>query len=126
MTAHAVPDREELLQAVVDTLREDLLPGANGRDRYQLQVCVAALQMVQRELALSGELTAAAETLLVETGAPDHATLVAEIRAGLEPNRFVAVVAALRHRVEADLRVVRPDAIGVPRSVSDQAVSGRQ
>lgn len=108
----AVPSSDDLLTAVVECLRDDLLPTATGRDRYQLQVCIAALEIVQREGHLEEATAAAQAALLAELDAPDDAALLAEIKAGPSAERVSELVAALRRRVEADLRVVRPDALG--------------
>jgi hypothetical protein len=106
-----VPDSVELLTAVVECLRDELLPTASGRDRYQLQVCVAALEIVQRAQQLADDVEAAEIELLRELGHPDRAAVLAEIKAGPSPDRFAVLVAALRRRIEADLRVVRPSAV---------------
>jgi hypothetical protein len=106
-----VPSSNDLLTAVVECLRDELLPTAGGRDRYQLQVCVAALEIVQREQQLSAEIEAAQTELLRELGQHDNAALLAEIKAGPSAARFSVLVTALRRRVEADLRVVRPSAV---------------
>jgi aminoglycoside phosphotransferase (APT) family kinase protein len=44
------PSLVELLDAVRMTLHDDVLPGATGRQRYQLQVCVSVLEMAAREV----------------------------------------------------------------------------
>lgn len=108
--ARAVPTSEDLTEAVLECLRDDLLARAEGRDRYLLQVCVAALQIVQRERRLAAAVDAAQTQLLAELGHPDEAALLAEIAAGPDPERFAVLVAALRRRVAADLAVVCPDA----------------
>ena len=114
-----VPDRDDLLEAVAECLRDELLPDLAGRARYLLQVCLSALEMVRREEAHGQELAAAEQAFRSETGTVDDAALVAEIRAGVDEARAAQLVEALVRRNRADLAVVRPDRL-------DTQSSGRQ
>ena len=49
------PDLEELLEAVSAFLREDVLPGQDGRPRYHLLVALNLLKMASREWRLGPE-----------------------------------------------------------------------
>jgi hypothetical protein len=96
---------------VVDALRLDVLPTLTGSPRYQVQVCLAALDVVRRELSSGTALADADRALLEGLGVDDEQQLVGEIRDGLQPDRFAAVVRALTVRVEAELAIVRPGAV---------------
>ncbi|MEV4137203.1 DUF6285 domain-containing protein [Dactylosporangium sp. NPDC049742] len=110
MPSHAaVPDHNELLTAVVETLRTELLPQVSGRSRYLLKACAAALEVVQRDLAAGTERRRVDGAVFAELGVPDERALVAEIRAGLAPDRFAAILAALGPRTEVELRVLGRD-----------------
>lgn len=45
-----LPSAAELLEAVADYLEKDLLPGLEGRQRFNTRVSANALRIVQREL----------------------------------------------------------------------------
>ncbi|WP_433059041.1 DUF6285 domain-containing protein [Dactylosporangium sp. CS-033363] len=107
MTSHAaVPSHDELLEAVVETLRDELAPSVSGRGRYLLKACVAALETVRRDLAAGPERREVDAAVFAELGVAGERDLVAEIRAGLDPERFAEVVAALGRRTEVELRVL--------------------
>ncbi|MET7425558.1 DUF6285 domain-containing protein [Dactylosporangium sp. NPDC005555] len=107
MTAHAaVPDHDDLLTAVVETLGAELLPQVSGRGRYLLKACIAALETVRRDLTAGPERRQVDQAVFAELGVPDERALVAEIRAGLAPERFAQVVAALGRRTDVELRVL--------------------
>ena len=103
-----VPDAEDLLDSVVECLREELLPGLSGRDRYQTLVCIAAVEIVRREICQAEEIAAAEERLRQTTGKADDRALVDEIRAGgMDAERFAVLVAALSERNVIDVTVAR-------------------
>jgi hypothetical protein len=108
----AVPDHDELLTAVMETLGAELLPQVNGRSRYLLKACIAALEVVQRDLTAATERAQVDRAVFAELGVPDEQSLVAEIRAGLDPGRFAQVVAALDRRTDVELRVLGRDSSG--------------
>lgn len=108
---------DELLEAVEECLRDELLPAAEGRSAYLLRVSVGALAQVRRELALGPELDEAHDRRLVTLGVADDLALATEIRAGgLTEGRRDEIVAALRERVSDQLRVVQAS----PRSSGSQ------
>ncbi len=108
-TPHAVPTIDELLEAVEECLREELLPSAEGRARYLLRVSVAALAQVRRELTLSESLDAAHRARLERLGVVDDLALATEIRdGGLSPDRRADILRMLGERVADQLRVVAP------------------
>jgi hypothetical protein len=109
-SAHAaVPDYDDLLTAVVETLDAELLPLVGGRSRYLLKACIAALEVVRRDLAAGPERRQVDRAVFADLGVADERALVAEIRAGLAPARFAQVVEALGRRSELELRVLGRD-----------------
>ena len=113
---HAVPTADELLEAVEECLRDELLPAADGRTSYLLRVSVAALSQVRRELALADELDEAHRRRLERLGVADDLALADEIRAGvIDDARRYEIVLACRERIADQLRVVSP-----PRSSGSQ------
>lgn len=93
------PALDELLEAVRDVLRDDLLPGADGRDGYQIRVCVNVLEMAVRELRLGAA---------IERNQVTDAELAAEIRAGTVDPEHADVVSAVFTRTAQLLDVVSP------------------
>jgi len=61
-----VPDSNRLLQAAVDYLDAELLPTLEGYHRFHLRVCVNALSIVARELALGVALEQGEEQRLAQ------------------------------------------------------------
>ncbi|MFI5909320.1 DUF6285 domain-containing protein [Dactylosporangium sp. NPDC051541] len=102
----AVPGYEELLTAVAETLRDEILPSVAGRPRYLLKACVAALETVRRDLVAGPERERVDREVFAELGVADERALVDEIRAGLDPARFAAIAAALDRRTDVELRVL--------------------
>ncbi len=109
MTDHsAVPSADHLLEAVIETLRDELLPGASGRERYLLRLSVAAIEQVRRELELGVGLEHDHVERLGSLGVADDAALADEIRSGVTTERRAEILAVLRNQVAGRLRVVSP------------------
>ncbi|GAA3278613.1 hypothetical protein Dvina_12780 [Dactylosporangium vinaceum] len=105
--AHAaVPGPDDLLTAVVETLRDEILPQSGGRSRYLLKACVAALETVRRDLVAGPERAAVEAAVFAALEVQDEQALVSQIRAGLTPERFARVVAELDRRTDVELRVL--------------------
>ncbi|HLX16158.1 MAG TPA: DUF6285 domain-containing protein [Bradyrhizobium sp.] len=47
------PTPEELIKAVADFLRNDIVPGIGGHDAFKLRVSINALDLVARQLSLA-------------------------------------------------------------------------
>jgi hypothetical protein len=105
----AVPGHDDLLTAVVETLRAELLPVVSGRSRYLLKACAAAIELVQRDLAAGAERRAVDRAVFAQLGVPDERALVVEIGAGLTADRFAEIAAALARRTEVELRILGRD-----------------
>ena len=108
---HGVPTADELLEAVEECLRTELLPDLDGRQQYLVRVCSAAVAQVRRELQLHDVQAAADRARLADLGVRDDAELVAEIRAGVSGERRRAIVVALTQRVRDQLAVVDPRSV---------------
>ncbi len=82
MNLHGRPTSQELVDAVVGFLRDQVSEQVEGPMRHQLRIAVHALEIVSRELALGPEQEAAHQAGLAELGFADDAALAETIRAG--------------------------------------------
>jgi hypothetical protein len=98
--AGGVPSAADLVEAVTEYLTSDLLPGAEGAARYQLRVAIAALQIARADI------TRGQAVALASVGVRDDAELVAQIRAGLSPDRYAQVRQVLQRQVEAQVALL--------------------
>jgi hypothetical protein len=103
-----VPTTSDLLEAVTEYLRDELLPAADGATRYQLRVCVAALEIAWRDLTYGPAVAAEHQRLLATLGVSDDAALAAEIRRGLSPERFAEIRSVLQRQNDLAVSLVRP------------------
>ena len=60
------PTPEELIKAVADFLRGDILPQLSGHDAFKLRVSINALDLVTRQLALQAGGDAAEAARLIK------------------------------------------------------------
>jgi hypothetical protein len=60
------PGAAELVQAVADFLRDDILPKLSGHSGFKMRVGINALDLVVRELTLAGQSDAAEHARLVQ------------------------------------------------------------
>lgn len=104
------PSLDELLEAVGDVLRDELLPGAGDRDGYQIRVCVNVLEMAVRELHLGPSVEQQRLTIPSSGGNEQmaDAELAAAIKAGSVDPEDPGVVSALFTRTAELLDVVSP------------------
>ena len=96
-----VPTTADLVDAVAGYLTSDLLPAASGAARYQLRVCIAALEIASLDLREGEAVQAVHAAGLESLGVASDAELAAEIRAGLSPERYARVRSVLERQVEA-------------------------
>ena len=114
------PSATALLDAVIDYLERELLPGLSGYHRFQSRVAVNVLAQVRRELALApGQAEAERarlESLLGHPGARDELNreLAARIRAGEFALDDPALLDHLRRSLREALRINNPKWIGEP------------
>ena len=106
---HDAPGARQLLAAVEEFLRIEVLPGAEGRAGFHLRVAVNALAIVGRQLELGPEQAAAHARRMADLGVADEAELAAAIRAGDFDDRLAEVTAAVRATVADKLAVANPE-----------------
>jgi hypothetical protein len=82
VTLHDAPDADELLAAVVEYLRDRLVPDVPDEHRYHLRVAVNVLEVVRRELALGPAQERAHRERLAALGVDDDADLARRLRSG--------------------------------------------
>ena len=104
---HGRPTVEELVDAVLGYLREDLLPRMDGADRHQVRIAVHALEIVARELDLGPEQGRAHAARLASLGFDTDLDLAAAIRSGAVADS-PELRRALTDDTAARLRVANP------------------
>lgn len=105
------PTREELLQAVIDYLQQDLLPQSQGSQRFHLLVVVRVLGIVLRELQQGDAFVrqeAALLTSLLGEGADldTFADAIADGTLGVDSPELISGLLAL---AKAKLQIDSPD-----------------
>jgi len=108
-TLHDVPTAGELVEAVREFLKGDVMAATEGRVRFHAQVAARVLATVERELAEGGAPVAAHAAALAELGFADDAQLAAAIRSA-EPGTPVPVewIRVTWDAVLAKVRVANP------------------
>ncbi|HEX3757283.1 MAG TPA: DUF6285 domain-containing protein [Kofleriaceae bacterium] len=108
------PDAAALLDAAIDYLERELLPGLAGYHRFQCRVTVNVLAQVRRELALApGQADAERARLVALLGHPGERDalsreLAARIRAGEIALDDPALLDHLRRSLVEALRINNP------------------
>jgi hypothetical protein len=108
------PDAPALLDAAIDYLERELLPGLAGYHRFQCRVTVNVLAQVRRELALApGQADAERTRLIALLGHPGERDalsreLAARIRAGDIALDDPALLDHLRRSLIEALRINNP------------------
>lgn len=105
---HDVPSAAQLVESVREWIERDLIPSSQGRVQFQARVALTALSIVERELALSDELTDRHAARLAALDCADDAELATGIRAGAFDDRLAEVRTAVRESVVDKLRVANP------------------
>lgn len=105
---HDPPTAGELVAAVGEFLREDVMPATEGRLQFHARVAANVLGIVGRELELGERLQAEHRQRLDELGYEDDVALARAIREGRVAHDDEAVIGAVRASVIAKLRVARP------------------
>ena len=112
------PTAVELLEAIREFLKQDVMPTVEGRVRFHSRVAVNALGMLERELRLGPDLDAADRARLAALLGHDAdlATLTTELAGRIRDrsldDRRDDVVAAVRESVRAKLLVSNPGHLG--------------
>ncbi len=105
---HDTPTAAELVEAVREFVERELMTNLEGRLQFLCRVSANALSMVERELRVGDEQTAAHRDRLAALGVGDDAELAAAIRHGDLDDRIDEVTAAVRASVIDKLRVANP------------------
>ena len=105
---HDVPTAAELLVAVEEFLRGDLLAATEGRLAFHVRVAANVLAMVGRQLALGPQQADAHRARLAALGVASDAELAEAIRTGALDDRLAEVRAAVRAAVADKLAVANP------------------
>jgi hypothetical protein len=108
MGARGIPTTEELLEAVREFLRDEVLPQTDGRLQFHARVAANVLGIVEREVALGPAYATAHAQRLAGLGVADDAELAAAIRDGRLDDRIGDVVAALRASTFEQLAIANP------------------
>jgi hypothetical protein len=108
MAGRGVPTTEELLEAVREFLRDEVLPQTEGRLQFHARVAANVLAIVEREVALGPAYEAAHAQRLSRLGVAGDAELAAAIRDGRLDHRIGDVVAALRASTFERLAIANP------------------
>lgn len=113
------PDAQELLDAVIEYLTDQLFPTLDGELAFHARVSANLLAILKRELELGDQMDAdelgRLRTLLRrDHGSRDDLTrdLAARIRRGDLDDRHHQVLAAVKRTVEDKLSVVSPKYLG--------------
>jgi ketosteroid isomerase-like protein len=101
---HGRPTAPELIGAVAEFLESDVRQATDGQVNFHARVAANALRIVERELSLDGDPTAA----LAKLGFTDEAELAAAIRDGQLDDQTRDVTTFLRTLVQHKLAVAHP------------------
>ena len=82
MIPHDAPSAQQLVESVREWLEGDVLAGTTGRLNFHARVAINVLAMVERELELGPEQSAAHMDRLQSLGVEDEAELAEAIRNG--------------------------------------------
>ena len=102
------PTAAELVEAVREYLEDRVMPTSGGSAHFEARVARNALGIVERELMLGPEVSAAHEARLRDLGVHDDAALAASIRAGEFDDDWEPVAAVLAASARDQLLVANP------------------
>jgi hypothetical protein len=108
MSLHEFPTAAELVDAVEQFLRNDVMPAVEGRLHFHALVAANVLAVVGRELADGPAQEAGHAQRLAALGAADDAALAAAIRAGEFDGRMPELLEALAADAAARVGVANP------------------
>ena len=111
---HDIPSAAELVEAVREFLQTDVMAATDGRTQFLVRVSVNVLAMVERELRLAAQHTAAHEAGLRGLGMRDERALAAALRAGELDARLDEVTEFVRETIVAKLEVANPGYLDSP------------
>ena len=120
MNPHDVPSAQQLVEAVREWLERDVMPGTSGRMQFNARVAANVLAMVERELEVAPQQSAAHAARLAEFECADDAELARRIRGGELDHRLAEVRAAVYASVLDKLAVANPKYLAEPRDERGQ------
>jgi len=103
-----IPSIDELLEAVVEWLRSEVVTGADATIAYRGRVAAHVLDLVRREIADGEAITARRDALLRDLAVADETALARGIREGSIPID-AKLLSALLQLTDDRLRVDAPD-----------------
>jgi hypothetical protein len=112
VSPHDVPTAEQLVESVREWLERDVLPATEGRLQFHARVAVNVLAMVERELALGAQQSAAHHERLAQLGCADDTELAQRIRDGELDDRLPEVRELVWASVRDKLAVANPKYLG--------------
>jgi hypothetical protein len=105
---HDVPTAAELVEAVREFLERDVMTATEGRVQFHTRVAINVLKMVEREIALGADQSAAHAARLASLGVSSERELSDAIASGALDGRLDEVVAVVRATVADKLSVANP------------------
>ena len=106
--SRGVPTATELVEAVTEFLRDEVMEQSSGRLRFHARVAANVLGIVERELRLGDEVAHAHAERLKRLGVADDADLAQAIRDGRFDDRLDELVTELRAATRDRLRIANP------------------
>lgn len=103
-----VPTAAELVEAVTEFLRDEVMEQSSGRLRFNARVASNVLASVERELRSGSEVAEAHARRLERLGVTDDSELASAIRAGRFDDRVGELIAELRADTRERLRIANP------------------
>jgi aminoglycoside phosphotransferase (APT) family kinase protein len=107
-TLHDAPSAAELLHAVEEFLRADVMAGTDGRLRFHARVAANVVAMVGRQVRMGPRQESDYASLLEHLGVADDAELAETIRGGDLDDRMDEVRTVVAASVAAKLAVAHP------------------
>jgi hypothetical protein len=109
---HDVPSARELVESVREWLERDVMTGTSGRMQFNARVAANVLAIVERELEVGTQQSAAHAARLAEFDCTTDADLARRIRSGELDDRLPEVRAAVFASVLDKLAVANPKYAG--------------
>ncbi len=103
-----MPTATELVEAVTEFLRDEVMEETSGRLRFNARVAANVLGIVERELRMGNEVAEAHARRLERLGVADDAELAQAIRDGRFDDKHGELVAELRAATRDRLRIANP------------------
>lgn len=107
-TPYDAPDALALVEAVAQMLQEELMPRAQGADRWVLRISANALSIAAREIELGPGHRSAHDARLQALGAASERELSQQIREGVHDDAYAEVWHSLLATARDKLEVANP------------------